>query len=122
MGRRVLPALFVAIAALADSQGAHGLARDALLAALPFAAVAALVTFGGYIDSGSPLDGLQALCSTAIVAFLVCSCAARNAAVHGVPALAASSLAAAVALFLLKGALALAPHWRRLGALSPAKP
>ena len=91
MGRRVLPALFVAIAALADSQGAHGLARDALLAALPFAAVAALVTFGGYIDSGSPLAGMQALCSTAIVAFLVCSCAARNAAAHGVavPVLAA---------------------------------
>ena len=122
MGRRVLPALFVGLAAVADAGGAHSLARNALLAALPFAAVAALVSFGGYIDSGAPLAGLQALCSAAIVAFLVCSCAARNAAVHGVPALAVSSLAAAVSLFLLKGALALVPHWRRLGALSPAKP
>ena len=68
-------------------QGAHGVARDALFAALPFAAVAALVSFGGYIDSASPLAGVQALCSGAIVAFLVVSCAARNASVHGVPPL-----------------------------------
>ncbi len=122
MGRRVLPALFVLLAAVADSQGAHGLARDALFAALPFAAVAALVSFGGYLDSASPLAGVQALCSGAIVAFLVLSCAARNAAVHGVPPLAVSSLLAVVALFALKGVLALAPYWRRLADLTPAKP
>jgi hypothetical protein len=122
MGRRVLPALFVILAAIADSEGAHGVARDALFAALPFAAVAALVSFGAYIDSASPLAGVQALCSGAIVAFLVVSCAARNASVHGVPPLGASSLLAVVALFALKGALALAPHWRRLADLTPAKP
>ena len=122
MGRRVLPALFVLLAAVADSQGAHGIARDALFAALPFAAVAALVSFGVYIDSASPLAGVQALCSGAIVAFLVVSCAARNASVHGVPPLGASSLLAVVALFALKGVLALAPHWRRLADLTPAKP
>ena len=122
MGRRVLPALLTALAVLADARGAHGLARDALFAALPFAAVAALVTFGRYIDSANLVTGVQALCSGAIVAFLVVSCAARNATVHGVPPLGASSLLAVVALFALKGGLALAPHWRRLADLAPAKP
>ena len=52
--------------------------RDALLAALPFAAVAALVTFGDYIDSRERLGRAQSLCSAAIVVLLVISCAVRN--------------------------------------------
>jgi hypothetical protein len=122
MGRRVLPALFVAIAAVADLQGSHNLAGDALLAALPFAAVAALVTFGDYIDSPGGVNGLQSLCSGVIVALLVVSCAVRNAAAHGVPPLGVSSLIAVVALFTLKGVLAGRPGLRRLSAFWPAKP
>ena len=53
MGRRVLPALLVAIAAVADLSGSHSLALDALLLAVAFAAVAALVSFGEYLDSDS---------------------------------------------------------------------
>jgi hypothetical protein len=122
MGRRVLPAVLVAVAALADSQGDHGLARNVLLIALPFAAVAALVRFGGLLDSRERFSGLQALCSGAIVALLVLSCAVRSNAVGGVPPLAVSSLTAVVGLFALKGLLAVAPHWRRLASFSPAKP
>jgi hypothetical protein len=119
MGRRVLPVIFVVIAAVADLTGSHGLAADALLAALPFAAVAALVTFGGYIDSGASADGFQSLCSAAIVVFLVISCAVRNSALHGVPPLGVSSLVAVICLFALKGLVAGAP---RLTGLWPAKP
>lgn len=122
MGRRVLPVLLVAVAMIADSAGDHGLARNALLFALPFAAVAALVRFGGFLDSWEPFPGIQALCSFAIVALLVLSCAVRSNAVHGVPPLAVSSLMAVVCLFALKAVLSVAPHWRRLGGLSPAKP
>jgi hypothetical protein len=122
MGRRVLPALLVAVAAIADSAGDHGLARNALLFALPFAAVAALVRFGGFLDSRERFSGIQALCSGAIVALLVLSCAIRSSAVDGVPPLAFSSLVAVVGLFALKGVLSMAPHWRRLSGLSPAKP
>ena len=43
VGRRALPALLAVIAAAADARGAHGLAFDALLAAVPFTAVTALV-------------------------------------------------------------------------------
>jgi hypothetical protein len=122
MGRRVLPALFVAIAVAADLEGAHSLAADALLAALPFAAVAALVTFGDYIDAPGGTTGLQSLCSGAIVVLLVVSCAVRNAAVHGVPPLGLSSLLAVVGLLAVKGVLAGGPQLRRLSAFRPAKP
>jgi hypothetical protein len=123
VGRRALPVFLVAAAQIADWLGAHGLARNALLAALPFAAVAALVVFGEYVDArGKNHLGLQALCSGAIVAFLVLSCAVRSNAVHGVPPLGASSLAAVLVLFGVKGALAAGPFARRLEALSPAKP
>jgi hypothetical protein len=122
VGRRVLPALLVGIAVIADSAGAHGLARNALLFALPFASVAALVGFGGFLDSRERFSGIQALCSGAIVALLVLSCAVRSNAVHGVPPLAVSSLLAVTGLFALKGALSVVPHWRRLDRLSPAKP
>jgi Na+/proline symporter len=122
VGRRLLPIGLVAVAAIADSVDDHGLARNALLLALPFSAVAALVGFGGFLDSRERFAGIQALCSGTIVALLVLSCAIRSNAVHGVPPLAVSSLVAVVCLFALKGALAAAPHWRRLDSLSPAKP
>ena len=109
----------MAIAAIADSAGDHGLARNVLLLALPFAAVAALVRFGGFLDSRERFSGIQALLSAAIVALLVLSCAIRSSAVHGAPPLAVSSLAAVVALFAMKAVLAAVP---RLGSLSPAKP
>ena len=107
---------------IADSAGDHGLARNALLFALPFASVAALVRFGEALDSRARSTGIQALCSGAIVTLLVLSCAVRSSAVHGVPPLAVSSLVAVVGLFAVKGALSAVPHLRRLGSLSPAKP
>lgn len=117
-----MPALFVAAAVLAQLAGADGLARNALLAALPFASVAALVAFGGYIDSRERFDGLQSLCSGVIVVLLVLSCAVRSSASHGVPPAAVSSLIGVVGLFALKAALSVAPYSRRLGSFSPAKP
>lgn len=122
MGRRVLPAALVVAAVIADTQGAHGVARDALLAALPFASVAALVAFGDYVERRIVGGGVQALCSGVIVGLMVLSCALRSNAVHGLPPLASSSLLAALGLIGLKLALGALPHARRLGSLSPAKP
>lgn len=110
------------MAAIADSEGAHGAARDALLAALPFAAVAALVNFGDFVEVRDPGTGLQALCSALIVCLLVLSCAVRSGATHGTPPLAVSSVVAVLALLGLKLAVTAAPHARRPGSLSPAKP
>ena len=49
--RRVLPGLLAIAAFYADGRGSHGLAFDALLGAIPFAAVSALETFGMCLDA-----------------------------------------------------------------------
>ncbi len=124
MGRRALPALLAVVAAVADARGAHGLAFDALFAAIPFTAVTALVCFGEHLEhrAGS-LSGLQSLLWGLSLALLVLSCAARSPATqtHTLPPLGASALIACLAVFGLKLALTGLPYLRRL-ALHPAKP
>lgn len=123
MGRRLLPATLVAIAALADSAGAHGIALNVLLLAVPFAAVAALLAFGAYLDSESnSVAALQALLWAATVALLVLSCAVRRHALDGVPPLAVTALLMCLGIFAIKAAIAAAPYARRLADLRPAKP
>src|SRR5581483_5365524 len=123
VGRRVLPALLVAAAAAADAHGAHGLALDALLAAVPFAAVAGLAAFGGYLDRrDDPVVALQALLWAVALVLLLVSCEVRSSAIHGVPPLAVSSLVACLGVFAIKAVVAAAPYARRLAALRPAKP
>jgi hypothetical protein len=125
MGRRTLPAVLTVLAAVADAHGAHGLAFDALLAAVPFAAVAALVTFGTYLeDRAQPVNGLQALLWALALGLLVLSCAARSPAAQTatLPPLGASALVACLGVFAIKLAVAAAPLLRRLALAQPAKP
>jgi hypothetical protein len=121
--RRVLPALLALTAAIADSRGAHGLAFDALIGAVPFTGVAALEAFGSYVDDRRrTFGGLQALLWLAALVMLVLSCAARSpaTAMHAVPPLGTSALAALLGVYAVKAFLALAPYARL--ALRPAKP
>ncbi|HZP72333.1 MAG TPA: hypothetical protein VFA97_03045 [Gaiellaceae bacterium] len=124
MGRRFFPALLTILAAYADGRGSHGLAFDALLGAIPFAAVAALTTFGTYLDVREPLAALQASLWTAALVLLVLSCAARSTAAetHTLPALGSSALAACLGVFAVKAIVAAVPQLRRLALLRPAKP
>jgi hypothetical protein len=122
--RRAFPALLAIIAAVADTRGAHRLAFDALLAAVPFTAVIALVCFGEYLERRPrSLGGLQSLLWGLALALLVLSCAARSPAAEAntLPPLGASALIACLVVFGIKLALLGAPHLRRL-ALHPAKP
>jgi hypothetical protein len=115
--------MLVLAAALADGRGAHALAFDALLAAVPFAAVAGLVGFAAYLDDrADPVAGLQALLWALALTLLVLSCAARSPAshTHALPPLGASALVACLAVFGLK-CLVFALPYARL-ALRPAKP
>jgi hypothetical protein len=124
VGRRVLPAVLVVVAAFADARGAHGLAFDALLGAIPFAAVSALVGFGEYLERREDaVAGLQALLWTLAVALLVLSCAARSPATqtHALPPLGASALVGCLAVLAIKVCVAVAPQLRRV-ALHTAKP
>jgi hypothetical protein len=123
VGRRVLPALLVLAAAFADTRGAHGLAFDALLGAVPFTAVAALVSFGAHLERRDvPASGLHALLWGLALCLLVVSCAARSpeASAGVVPPLGASALVGCIAVLALKAILAAAPYARL--ALRPAKP
>jgi hypothetical protein len=101
------------LAAVADGHGAHALAFDALLGAVPFTAVAALIAFGAYLeDRARTIDGLQALLWTLALTLLVVSCAARSPATH------MHTLPPVV--FALKVLVAVLPYARL--ALRPAKP
>ena len=122
--RRALPALLAVAAAVADARGAHGLAFDALLGAVPFAAVSALVTFGAYLeDREDAIRGVQALLWTVALVLLVLSCAARSPATETqtLPPLGASALTACLGVFAIKLCVAVAPLLRRL-VWHPAKP
>ncbi len=123
VGRRVLPALLAVVAAALDARGHHGLAFDALLAAIPVTAVIALNCFGEYLEqrTGS-LVGFQSLLWGLALMFLVVSCAARSPAAETqtLPPLGGSALVACLVVFGLKLVLTGAPYLRV--ALRPAKP
>lgn len=112
-------------AAYADARGSHGLAFDALLAAVPFAAAAALVGFGAYLeDRADPQKGLQALLWALALALIVLSCAARSPATgtHALPPLGRSALLGCLVILALKAFVAIAPLVRRAAVYRPAKP
>jgi hypothetical protein len=124
VGRRSLPALLALVAAVADSRGGHALAFDALLAAVPFTAVAALAAFDACLTEGrDELAGLQALLWALALALMVVSCAARSPVTqsHTLPPLGWSALVGCIAVFAIKAVVAVVPHARRLP-LRPAKP
>ena len=124
MGRRALPVLLTAAAAAADLAGAHALAFDALIFAIPFAAVAALDAFGTYLDRRDDvLEGMQAMLWAAALVLLVISGAARSPAArtHELPSAGWSALVGCLAVLGVKGVLAVVPHVRR-GGLQIAKP
>jgi hypothetical protein len=125
VGRRALPALFAVLAALADAHGSHGLAFDALLVAIPFAAVSALEAFGAYLeDREDAVGGLQALLWTLALGLLVLSCAARSPATqtNAMPPLGWSALVACLGVFAIKASVAAVPLVRRLAVPRTAKP
>ena len=121
----MLPGLLAIAAFYADGRGSHGLAFDALLGAIPFAAVSALETFGTFLDArDDAVAGVQALLWTLALALLVLSCAARSpaTAAGSLPTLGASALAAALVVFAVKTCVAAGPLVRRLALVRPAKP
>jgi hypothetical protein len=123
--RRVLPVLFAIAAAYADGHGSHGLAFDALLGAIPFAAVSALEAFGAFLDArDDAVSGAQAILWALALAFLVLSCAARSPATAAgtLPTLGSSALVAALGVFAVKVCLAIGPFLRRVALVKPAKP
>ena len=104
--RRTLPIVLVVVAALADTASAPGLAFYALVAAVPFAAVASLDAYGDMLDagSGSGVVRVQALLWPVALALIVLSAAARAPAVadHAVPRFGSTALLACLLVFLVQ--------------------
>jgi hypothetical protein len=120
----VLPGVLAVVAAIADARGAHGLAFDLLLGAIPFTAVSALVSFGTYLErNAGAAGGLQSLLWALALALLVLSCAARSpaTATQTLPPLGWSALVGCLGVFAIKSAVAAAPYLRR-ATIHPAKP
>ena len=123
--RRVLPGLLAIAAFYADGRGSHSLAFDALLGAIPFAAVAALEAFGTFLDAREDaVAGVQALLWALALSLLVLSCAARSpdTAAGSLPTLGASALVAALVVFAVKTCVAAGPVVRRVALVRAAKP
>jgi hypothetical protein len=98
MGSRLLPSSLAVAAVAADAAGLHGIAFYLVLLAIPCAAGAAFVGAGDALEGKDVLRGV----TTALaLALLVLASAARANAAEGaaVPALAASALIAAVAVY-----------------------
>jgi cyanate permease len=120
VGRRALSALLVLAAVYADSRGSHALAFYAILGAIPLTAVAGLECFGSYLDRRG--GGLQALLWTLALGLLVLSCAARSPQTTTLPVLGRSALVGALAVFVIKACVGVAPSLRRLALAQPVKP
>ena len=99
-------------AALADHLGAHTLAFDLLLAAVPTAAVAGLRTVSDRLEG--KVEQVQAYAWAAVLALLLLATSARASALGdpSVPAVARSALLACIVVICLQALAALASELR----------
>ncbi len=109
---RLAPLALVFAAGLADQAGAHVLAFDGLLVAVPLTAVAALRTVAERIDGGA--DRAQAYLWGVALALLLFATAVRAPALGdpSVPPVARSALLACIAVFCLQAVAALTRELR----------
>jgi hypothetical protein len=112
MSRRLPPIALVFGAVLADHLGAHGLAFDALLVAVPVTAIAGLRSVSDRLDGKA--EQAHAYVWALVLALLLVATAARAPSVGdpSVPAVARSALTACVVVFCLQALAALASELR----------
>lgn len=114
MSLRALTPLLVAAAALADSAGAHALGGAALVAAVPCAAIGALLSLGLALDLRSPAERLRTALGAAGLGLLLVAAAARAPLVGAEepPALASTALVLCLAALALDALVAGAAAFR----------
>jgi hypothetical protein len=107
MAYRVAGAVLVLAAVAADLVGAHALAFDVLLAAVPACAIAALGSVAALLERPGEVATLQAILWGLCLAFVVVGSAARSPLVEAgdVPPLAVSTLRAALVVLAVKASL-----------------
>jgi hypothetical protein len=109
---RLSPIALVLAAALADHFGAHTLAFDALLVAVPVTAIAGLRSVADRLDGKA--EPTHAYAWALVLAFLLVATAARAPSVGdaSVPAVARSALIACVVVFCVQALAALGSELR----------
>jgi hypothetical protein len=109
---RLLPLALVFGAALADQAGAHALAFDTLLVAVPVTAIAGLRSLSDRVDGKT--QQAQTYIWGVVLALLLVATASRAPTVGdpSVPAVARSALLACVFVFCLQALAALAAELR----------
>jgi uncharacterized membrane protein YoaK (UPF0700 family) len=108
MPRRLLPALLVLAALLADSGGAQGLALAFLLFAIPAAFALVLDCYGELLEARC--TAIRPALAALSLVLLVLSAALRSPAVHGgVPKFAVSALVATLVFYAAISVGALLP-------------
>ena len=110
MRTRLLAVVLVLAAALADAAGAHAVAYYALVAAVPLAAVAALLALGSILDrtAATPLDrGIAGLSALALPFLLLGTAVRAPLLTEGPPpAIGVSCVVACLVLFATQAMLA----------------
>jgi len=101
---RLLAGVLILAAVGLDLAGAHQTAALVLVAAVPTAAGAALLSLGTALDGGGALDRLQAWCSGLVLLLALVAAVLRTplAANGDVPALAGSALFACLVLLAVQ--------------------
>jgi hypothetical protein len=109
---RLAPIALVLLAALADHFGAHSLAFDSLLLAVPVTAIAGLHSVAEGLDGKR--EPVHAYAWAVVLALLLVATASRAPSVGdpSVPAVARSALIACVVVFCLQALAALASELR----------
>src|SRR3954466_868736 len=112
MSGRLLPLALVFGAALADQAGAHALAFNALLVAVPVTAIAGLRTLSDRVDGKA--QQAQTYVWGLVLALLLVATASRAPAVGdpSVPTVAGAALLACIFVFCLQALAALAGELR----------
>jgi hypothetical protein len=110
MSMRLLAAALAGAAALADAGDHHSLALLVLLAAIPAAAIGALLSLGDVLErnGGDGLERAQLALSALATGLIVLSCTLRGPLTSpgDVPALAVSVLVATLAVYACQAGLA----------------
>ncbi len=111
MSRRLLPALFVLAALLADTGGSHGLAFVFLLLGIPAGFALALDCYGEALESRCSLVR-PILAATSLLLLVLGAALHSPAVIGGVPKVAISALVLALLLYAAAAIGALLPGGR----------
>ena len=114
MARRIAPFGLVVAAAFADKAGAHGLALDAILLAVPLTAVAALGAFDQHLEGKAARTSTFLWAGVLVLEVVGAAARAPSVAAGVTPPLAEAALVGCLTLFCAQALVGVAAELRRI--------